>query len=134
LAAENARKHEIRLSGAVVNKALRATGIASLYDGLLTFPAIVWRCSQLFSERAVSLPQGVITLIFLESASQRCPKSWCVRRQGTAAAGFFLASRPNRPTFESCSTKRKEGDPMSNEISVFVAGLEVVMKAGQPSL
>jgi hypothetical protein len=47
---------------------------------------------------------------------------------------FFLASRTNHPTFFPSTTERKEGDPMSNEISDLVKGMEVVMKARQPSL
>ena len=36
--------------------------------------------------------------------------------------------------FEPSTTERKEGDPMSNEISDLVTGMEVVKKARQPSL
>ncbi|MBX4967588.1 hypothetical protein [Rhizobium binae] len=47
---------------------------------------------------------------------------------------FLLESEKNRPTFDLSATKRKEGDPMSNEISDLVTGMEEVMKARQPSL
>jgi hypothetical protein len=46
-----------------------------------------------------------------------------------------LAFAKNMPTFNSSATKRKEGDPMSNEFSDLVTGFgKVVEIAGQPSL
>jgi hypothetical protein len=47
---------------------------------------------------------------------------------------FLLASQKNQPNFKPSATERKEGDPMSNEISDLVTGMEVVTKARQPSL
>jgi hypothetical protein len=52
----------------------------------------------------------------------------------TICAGIALAFAANGHTFISTSTNRKEGDPMSNEFSVLVTGMGVVVKSvRQPS-
>jgi len=61
-------------------------------------------------------------------------KSWDWQVVAASSSGILLASPANHPTFFLSTTERKEGDPMSNEISDLVKGMEVVMKARQPSL
>jgi hypothetical protein len=65
LCSRNARKHEARLSGDVVNKNLRVVELASVCDGLLATPAITLRSRQHFSVNGETNKRGGIALIIL---------------------------------------------------------------------